>query len=173
MSGFNNIFTFLAAAEAPAAEWDSGGIIFLKLFAIGVLVFLNGFFVAAEFALVKIRGSQLDALIEEGRRSAGLAKHITDNLEAYLSACQLGITLASLGLGWVGEPFLAQMIQPIFAAFGVPVVRDHPHLLVRARSSRRSLSSTSSLASRARKSSRSASPSPRRFGSVGRCKFST
>jgi len=119
MSGFNNNFLFLAAAEAPAAEWDSGGIIFLKLFAIGVLVFLNGFFVAAEFALVKIRGSQLDALIEEGRRSAGLAKHITDNLEAYLSACQLGITLASLGLGWVGEPFLAQMIQPIFAAFGV------------------------------------------------------
>ncbi len=109
----------LAVAGSVATEWETAGIIGLKLLGIGVLVFLNGFFVAAEFALVKIRGSQLDALLEEGHTGAGLAKRLTSNLEAYLSACQLGITLASLGLGWIGEPFLAQMIQPAFAMVGI------------------------------------------------------
>ncbi|MDB6173097.1 MAG: corC 2 [Chthoniobacteraceae bacterium] len=109
----------LASAEGVAAHWEAPGVIGLKILGILVLVFLNGFFVAAEFALVKIRGSQLEALAEEGSKSAVRAKLITQNLEAYLSACQLGITLASLGLGWVGEPFLAQMIQPAFMQIGV------------------------------------------------------
>ncbi len=109
----------LALAAAPATEWESGNVIALKILSILVLVFLNGFFVAAEFALVKIRGSQLDPLVDEGHRTAALAKHITTRLEAYLSACQLGITLASLGLGWIGEPFLAQMVEPVFSKFGV------------------------------------------------------
>ncbi|MDB6153176.1 MAG: corC 2 [Chthoniobacteraceae bacterium] len=109
----------LASAEGVAAHWEAPGVIGLKILGILVLVFLNGFFVAAEFALVKIRGSQLEALAEEGSKSAVRAKLITQNLEAYLSACQLGITLASLGLGWVGEPFLAQMIQPAFMQMGV------------------------------------------------------
>ena len=91
----------------------------LKLFAIAVLVFLNGFFVAAEFALVKVRSSQLDALVEEGNRGAKTAQHIVGNLDSYLSACQLGITLASLALGSLGEPYLAAMISPIFAKLGV------------------------------------------------------
>lgn len=109
----------LAEHAGLATQWETPGVIALKLLGILLLVGLNGFFVAAEFALVKIRGSQLDALIEEGHKGAHLAKRITGNLEAYLSACQLGITLASLGLGWIGEPFLAQMIQPAFHQLGV------------------------------------------------------
>lgn len=109
----------LAAVDGIATQWEDPTVIFLKLLGIFVLVFLNGFFVAAEFALVKIRGSQLDALADEGNRAAGRARKITENLEAYLSACQLGITLASLGLGWVGEPFLAQIVQPAFAHLGI------------------------------------------------------
>lgn len=78
-----------------------------------LLVFLNGFFVAAEFAIVKIRATRLDALVQEGNVRARFAKSIVRNLNAYLSACQLGITLASLGLGWVGEPFVARWLQAI------------------------------------------------------------
>ena len=64
---------------------------------------------------MKIRSSQLETLAAEGNKRALSGQHVTGNLDAYLSACQLGITLASLGLGWVGEPFLAQMLQPVFA----------------------------------------------------------
>jgi CBS domain containing-hemolysin-like protein len=112
------------AAGAIATEWDSGGVMFGKLAVIALLVALNGFFVAAEFALVKVRSSQLDALVAEGHKSAVAARVVIGNLDAYLSACQLGITLASLALGWVGEPFLAQMLQPLFALAGIhsPVV---------------------------------------------------
>src|SRR3954470_20915175 len=102
-----------------AHHWDSPGLVVTKLGVIVLLVALNGFFVAAEFALVKIRGSQLEALAAEGNKRAGTAQVVTSNLDAYLSACQLGITLASLGLGWVGEPFLAQMLQPVFALAGI------------------------------------------------------
>ena len=109
----------ILAATGPSTQWDEPGIIALKLLAILVLVCLNGFFVAAEFALVKVRGSQLDPLAEDGDRTAKLARHIAGNLEAYLSACQLGITLASLGLGWLGEPFLAHMIEPAFFKLGI------------------------------------------------------
>jgi CBS domain containing-hemolysin-like protein len=108
-----------AVSESLALEWGDPGLIGLKLAGILVLVFLNAFFVAAEFALVKIRGSQLDAMIDDGNRAAAFAKKITLNLEAYLSACQLGVTLASLGLGWVGEPVLAQLVQPLFHKCGV------------------------------------------------------
>ena len=73
--------------------------VFLKLGAVLVLVGLNGFFVASEFAIVKVRSSQLEALEASGDRKARLAIEVTNNLEAYLSATQLGITLASLGLG--------------------------------------------------------------------------
>ena len=66
------------------------------------LVLLNGFFVAAEFAMVKVRGSRIDSLVGEGRRNAKFAQGIMNNLDAYLGACQLGITLTSLGLGYVG-----------------------------------------------------------------------
>ncbi len=78
-----------------------------------VLVLLNGFFVAAEFAMVKVRNSRIDALAQSGNVNARFAQKITGNLNAYLSACQLGITLASLGLGWVGEPAVAAFLEPI------------------------------------------------------------
>jgi cyclin M-like protein len=110
---------FLASvAEAvgpPATSWDGLGVIFLKLLAIAFLVSLNGFFVASEFAIVKVRASQLDALAAQDNAHTRLARHITTHLDAYLSATQLGITLASLGLGWLGEPFLAHIIEPFFA----------------------------------------------------------
>ena len=84
----------------------------LKLLAVVVLVFLNGFFVAAEFALVKIRDTQLNPLIAKGHRRARIARRVVRNLDASLSACQLGITLASLALGWVGEPVFATLLAP-------------------------------------------------------------
>jgi len=118
-----NTFPFLAnAAEAvgaPATSWDVPGIIFLKLLAVVFIVLLNGFFVASEFAIVKVRASQLNALNAQGKGHARLARNITTHLDAYLSATQLGITLASLGLGWLGEPFLADMIEPFFALANV------------------------------------------------------
>jgi CBS domain containing-hemolysin-like protein len=106
-------------AQGVTDHWDSPGLVLAKLGAIAVLVFLNGFFVAAEFALVKIRMSQLEALADEGNLRAAMAQTVAGDLDAYLSACQLGITLASLGLGWVGEPFLAQILQPVFALLGI------------------------------------------------------
>lgn len=102
-----------------ATHWDSSGSIFLQLLAIMFLVVLNGFFVASEFAIVKVRGSQLEAMEEEGEKRAIFARHVTVHLDAYLSATQLGITLASLALGFVGEPFLARMIQPAFWHAGI------------------------------------------------------
>jgi CBS domain containing-hemolysin-like protein len=120
-----NTLLFLAAGGELATEWAPGGVIFLQILAIFFLVFLNGFFVASEFAIVKVRSSQLDALIEEGNRQAKFARHVTTHLDAYLSATQLGITLASLGLGWLGEPFLAAMVSPIFVRFEI----NNPALL--------------------------------------------
>ena len=105
-------------ASAPVA-WDTPGVIFLKLLAIASLVALNGFFVASEFALVKVRTSQLDTLIAQGNQHARHARQVAAHLDAYLSATQLGITLASLGLGWLGEPFLAEMIDPFFGLVNI------------------------------------------------------
>lgn len=83
------------------------------------LVALNGFFVAAEFALVKVRPSRIDELIEAGKMFAKPARWLADRMEQALSACQLGITMASLGLGWVGEPAFAQLLTPAFHGLGI------------------------------------------------------
>lgn len=83
-----------------------------------LLVAMNAFFVAAEFAMVKVRGSRIDTLIQEGNSKAKYARNMTNNLDAYLSACQLGITLASLGLGWIGEKTVAQMLYAPLSALG-------------------------------------------------------
>jgi len=91
----------------------------LKLAAVPVLVLLNGFFVAAEFALVKIRDTQLEALVTRGHRRATVARRIVHNLDAALSATQLGITLASLGLGWVGKPVFAALLAPVLKSLNV------------------------------------------------------
>src|SRR5881275_949171 len=111
-------------ALAPMAEtivryWDPPAILFSKVLVIAALVGLNGFFVACEFAIVKVRASQLDALAEEGDVRARFAKHARNHIDAYLSATQLGVTLASLALGWLGEQFLEQMLEPFFAVFHV------------------------------------------------------
>src|SRR5215210_1439619 len=86
----------------------------LLLLAVLVLVLLNGFFVAAEFALVRSRRGTLEAEAEAGRRGARRAVEIMDELSRYLSACQLGITLTSLGIGFLGEPAVADLIEPLF-----------------------------------------------------------
>jgi CBS domain containing-hemolysin-like protein len=77
------------------------------------LVLLNGFFVAAEFAIVKIRDTQIDPLVAKGNRRARVARRVISNLDASLSATQLGITLASLGLGWFAEPIFGKMLSPL------------------------------------------------------------
>lgn len=115
----NFLLLAISLNQPLATEWESPGIIFFKLTAILALVLANGFFVASEFALVKIRTSQLDTLIDKGNRRASFSRHVVEHLDAYLSATQLGITLASLGLGMLGEPFLAHMIQPFFYKLGV------------------------------------------------------
>lgn len=84
-----------------------------------LFVFLNGFFVAAEFAIVKVRASQLELKAQEGNRLAILSKRIVSHLDAYLAATQLGITLSSLALGWVGEPFVSKMILDTISFFNV------------------------------------------------------
>lgn len=88
----------------------------LKLGLAAFFVFLNGWFVLAEFALVKVRPTRLKELADEGNRRAALALRITQRLDPYLSAIQLGITLASLALGWLGEPAIARLIEPALAA---------------------------------------------------------
>ena len=120
--GFAFMNPLILTAASPAfveTNWESLDIILIKLLCIGFLVLLNAFFVAAEFAIVKIRSTQLEPLIEEGNVRAKISGVIIANLDAYLSACQLGITLASLGLGWLGEPFLARMITPAFHLLGI------------------------------------------------------
>ena len=111
---------WLAVSTSPEVEGELGssGSILFNLLVILLLVFLNGFFVASEFALVKVRSSQLDAL-EEGDKKVALARHLTSHLDAYLSATQLGITLASLALGWIGEPYLAKLIRPLLVDVGM------------------------------------------------------
>ncbi|HJQ29300.1 MAG TPA: hemolysin family protein, partial [Rubrobacter sp.] len=84
------------------------------------LVALNGLFVAAEFALVKIRATQVDRLVREGKSSARLVEEATNKLDAYLSVSQLGITISSLGLGWIGEPAFAHILEPLLEPIGVP-----------------------------------------------------
>src|SRR5437762_168677 len=93
-------------------DWEATLQILLKILAVLVLVLLNGFFVAAEFALVKIRETQLNPLILRQNRRAKIARAVINNLDSSLSACQLGITLASLGLGWIGHPIFTDLLAP-------------------------------------------------------------
>ncbi|WP_017753461.1 hemolysin family protein [Calidifontibacillus oryziterrae] len=86
----------------------------ISLIMVGVLIAISGFFVASEFAVVKIRSSRIEQLIEEGNTKAISAKKVVDNLDEYLSACQLGITITSLGLGWIGEPAVEHLLHPVF-----------------------------------------------------------
>ena len=90
-----------------------------KIAAVFGLVFLNGFFVAAEFAIVKVRATQIEPLVKTGSKRARVAENVIGHLDTYLSATQLGITLASLGLGWIGEPFVGHLLEPLFIWVGI------------------------------------------------------
>jgi CBS domain containing-hemolysin-like protein len=98
--------------EDPFLSW-------LNLFLALVLVGLNGFFVAAEFALVRVRESRIQQLEQEGSARAGVVRDALRDLDDYLSVCQVGITVASLGLGWIGEPAVAHLIEPVLHAVGI------------------------------------------------------
>lgn len=91
------------------------------------LVFLNGFFVAAEFAIVKVRESQLEMEVQNGNPAAVLSKKILKNIDGYLAATQLGITLASLALGWVGEPVIAEAIIRLMHKMGMQLTETTAH----------------------------------------------
>lgn len=95
--------------------WESVGEFLLVFF----FVFLNGFFVAAEFAIVKVRATQIEPLAAKGNRRAKIAYELITHLDAYLSATQLGITIASLALGWLGEPYVASAIRPLFERLNI------------------------------------------------------
>jgi CBS domain containing-hemolysin-like protein len=90
---------------------SSATAITIKLLAVLLLVAANGFFVAAEFALVGVRSSRIETLANQGSQSAKRLMQLLQNLNAYFSACQLGITLASLALGWIGEPAIARLLE--------------------------------------------------------------
>ncbi|HVR95939.1 MAG TPA: hemolysin family protein [Thermoanaerobaculia bacterium] len=109
MSAFPLAF---ASVPGPEVNISPGWGLFLGL----LLVFLNGFFVAAEFALVKVRPTQIEPYAVAGQRRAKVARHMIQHLDSYLSATQLGITLASLALGWIGEPAFAWVVTPLVTA---------------------------------------------------------
>lgn len=99
----------------------------LDIFITLLLVSMNGFFVAAEFAIVKVRTSQLELKVKEGNRFAILSKHIVTHLDGYLAATQLGITLASLGLGWIGEPVVSKIIINLMNLMSIDISADLAH----------------------------------------------
>ena len=100
-------------------------LILFNLVAIVVLIAMNAFFVASEFSIVKIRASRLETLIKDGVKEAESAKKVTEHLDAYLSVTQLGITIASLGLGWIGEPTIIRILEPVFKLFTLPKNMEH------------------------------------------------
>lgn len=92
----------------------------LNLVLVALLIALTAFFVASEFAIVKVRTSRIDQLVMEGNKKAIAAKKVISNLDEYLSACQLGITITALGLGWIGEPTVEHLLHPVFEYFNLP-----------------------------------------------------
>ncbi|MBS4211245.1 MULTISPECIES: hemolysin family protein [Neobacillus] len=92
----------------------------INLFVIAILIAFTAFFVAYEFAIVKVRSTRIDQLVAEGNKSAIAARKIISNLDEYLSACQLGITVTALGLGWLGEPTVEHILHPLFNSLSMP-----------------------------------------------------
>ncbi|ETP70796.1 transporter associated domain protein [Planococcus glaciei] len=95
-------------------------ILLVNLALLVLLIALTAFFVGAEFAVVKVRMSRIEQLIEEGNKKAVLVKKVVSDLDYYLSACQLGITVTALGLGWLGEPTVERLLHPLFELLGIP-----------------------------------------------------
>ncbi|MEG6511599.1 hemolysin family protein [Desulforamulus ruminis] len=94
--------------------------ILINLLLMVLLIAATAFFVAAEFAIVKVRDSRIEQLIQEGNKRAEAVRKVIHNLDGYLSACQLGITLTALGLGWIGEPAVSDVIEPVIHYLGLP-----------------------------------------------------
>lgn len=92
----------------------------LNLFLVIILIIATAFFVATEFAIIRVRPSRVDQLVAEGSRRAKALQVVTSNLDGYLSACQLGITITALGLGWLGEPTVQLLLHPLFEQLGLP-----------------------------------------------------
>ena len=105
----------------------TAGAIAWRLAAVLLLVAANAFFVAAEFALVGVRRSRIDALAAEGDAKAATVQNALKHLDRYISATQLGITLASLALGWIGEPALAGLVDRLAGMLGMPVPSGAEH----------------------------------------------
>src|SRR5437764_13465784 len=103
------IFAVGAAGTDTHWAWTA-----LALLSVPALVVLNGFFVAAEFALVAVRKTRVEEMVRQGVSQAGAVQDAVANLDRTIAATQLGITLASIALGWVGEPALARLIEPVF-----------------------------------------------------------
>ncbi|ARI77651.1 hemolysin family protein [Halobacillus mangrovi] len=97
----------------------------IKLLAVAILIILTAFFVASEFSIVKVRKTRLEARAAEGDKKAKNALKLTKNLDYYLSACQLGITITALGLGWLGEPTLVVLLNPLLEGFELPSGLTH------------------------------------------------
>src|SRR5437773_587559 len=98
-----------------------------RLAGVLTLVFANGFFVAAEFSIVTVRKTRVDQLVAEGNRGARAVRRAVSDPDPYIAATQLGITMASIGLGWIGEPALASMIQPGFAFLPAHIAETTAH----------------------------------------------
>ena len=111
-------FMFFFAAESAAVERPDLIFTILNILLVIFLVLANGFFVASEFALVSVRKSRIEALAADGKKAAVRLLAMLNNLNAYISATQLGITLSSLGLGWVGEPAVADLLDPLLMWIG-------------------------------------------------------
>lgn len=110
-----------ASASPESSVWSNAWYILAAV----VLVLLNGFFVAAEFAIVKVRPTRIEELANRGSLAARTAQRAVQHLDAYLSATQLGITLTSLALGWIGEPAFGRLMQPVFALASIPRPLQH------------------------------------------------
>jgi CBS domain containing-hemolysin-like protein len=100
-----------------------------RLVGLLALVFANGFFVAAEFAIVTVRKTRIDQMIAEGHRGARAVRRAVSDPESYIAATQLGITMASIGLGWIGEPALASLIEPLFASLPAGIAETTTHTI--------------------------------------------
>lgn len=107
----------------------SGREVAWQLFAIMALVFANGFFVAAEFSIVTVRKTRIDQLVAEGHWAARAVRRAVSDPDSYIAATQLGITMASIGLGWIGEPALASLIEPALSALPAPLAATTAHSL--------------------------------------------
>src|SRR3982750_3628398 len=99
--------------------------ILINLLVITLLIILTGFFVATEFAIVKVRTSRLEQLMAEGKKNADSAIKVVNHLDEYLSACQLGITVTALGLGWLGEPTVEKILHPLFVGLNLNESTTH------------------------------------------------